>query len=241
MPEKTEEKKTIMLSKKPQNVMLIEGFPGFGLIGTIVTEFLIEHLQCEKIGTYWFEDLPATIAIHESKVVDPIGVYYAKSKNLAIVHSISGSAGIEWDAAKIIMNVADQLKAKEIISVEGVGSPMPSEESNVFYYASKANAKLKSLGLEPLKEGIIMGVTGALLMKAKTPLTCVFAETHSQLPDSKAAAKVLELLGKYIGFDVDVKPLLEKAEKFEEKLKKILSQSSKAEEESEKKKMSYVG
>ena len=40
----------IKLTKKPQNPTLIEGFPGFGLIGTITTEFLIEHLKAEKIG-----------------------------------------------------------------------------------------------------------------------------------------------------------------------------------------------
>ena len=40
----------IELSKKPKNCTLIEGFPGFGLVGTIATEYLLEHLQTEKIG-----------------------------------------------------------------------------------------------------------------------------------------------------------------------------------------------
>ena len=82
------------LTKKPQNPVIIEGFPGFGLIGTITTEFLVEHLDCEKIGSFWFEDLPATIAIHTEKVVDPIGIYYSKKHNLVIIHSISGALGI---------------------------------------------------------------------------------------------------------------------------------------------------
>jgi len=45
----------IKLEKKPKEVIVIEGFPGFGLIGTIATEYLVQHLKCEFIGKYWFE------------------------------------------------------------------------------------------------------------------------------------------------------------------------------------------
>ena len=106
----------------------------------------------------------------------------------------------------------------------------------------KFNKKFESIGLKPLKEGIIIGVTGGLLLRSeKVPVSCIFAETQSKLPDSKAASKVIEALDKYIGLDVDTKPLLEKAEQFESKLKGILTQSQKAQEISDKKKLSYVG
>jgi len=37
------------LSKKPKNPIILEGFPGFGLVGTISTEYLIEHLNAERL------------------------------------------------------------------------------------------------------------------------------------------------------------------------------------------------
>ncbi|MBW2989975.1 PAC2 family protein, partial [Candidatus Woesearchaeota archaeon] len=40
----------IKLWKKPKNPIIIEGFPGFGLVGTIASEFLIDHLKTELIG-----------------------------------------------------------------------------------------------------------------------------------------------------------------------------------------------
>ncbi len=93
-----------------------------------------------------------------------------------------------------------------------------------------------------LKEGIIMGVTGAVLLRIeKTPVSCIFVETHTNLPDSKAAAKIIEALDKYLGLKIDYKPLLQQAEKFEDKLKGLLTKSKEAEELSEKKKLSYVG
>ena len=88
-----------------------------------------------------------------------------------------------------------------------------------------------------------MGTTGILLLNAdkKLPLVNLFAETHSRLPDSKAAAKVVEILDNYLGLKIDTKPLLKQAQKFEAKLKDMLTKSEMASEEQTKKKLSYVG
>ncbi|MDO8740467.1 MAG: PAC2 family protein [Candidatus Woesearchaeota archaeon] len=235
----------VKLSKKPKNPIIIEGFPGFGLVGTIATEFLIEHLKCEQIGKYYFDDLPATIAIHEGKVVDPIGIFYNKKYNIAIIHSISAVAGMEWKAADLIIEIAKQLTAKELICLEGVGglNTELSEENRVFFNSNNAKIKkdLESTGIKELKEGIIIGVTSALLLKAEFPLACIFAEAHTNLPDSRASAQIIKVLDKYLGLEVDYKPLLEQAHKFEEKLKGLLEKSQKAMTDQEKKQLSYVG
>ncbi len=234
----------IKLSKKPKNCKLIEGFPGFGLVGTIASEFLLEHLKFEQIGKIIFEEMPATVAIHEAKVVEPLGVFYNKKYNLVLLHAITASSGQEWRLSDMVINLAKQLNVKEIISLEGVGSSEESTTSRVFYYSNneKNKSKFNKLKVEPLKEGIIIGVTGGVILRAeKTPVSCVFAETHTNLPDSKAAAKVIEVLDKYLGLKVDYKPLLVQAEKFEDKLRGILTESQKAQQISEKKKLSYVG
>jgi predicted ATP-grasp superfamily ATP-dependent carboligase len=38
------------LKEEPKNPTIIEGFPGFGFVSTIATEFLIKHLKAKKIG-----------------------------------------------------------------------------------------------------------------------------------------------------------------------------------------------
>ena len=236
----------IKLFKKPKNPIIIEGFPGFGLVSTIACEFLIDHLQTELIGKIVFDELPALVAIHENKVVEPLGIFYNKKFNLVIIHAVTTSQGFEWQLADCILNLAKQLTAKEIICLEGVGSPTNNGQSasRAFYYASdkKKETKLKGIGLAPLKEGIIMGVTGALLTRNEdNDMICIFAEAHSNMPDSKAAAKVIESLDKYMGLGVDYKPLFERAAQFEGKLKGILSQSQKSQEMSDAKRLSYVG
>ena len=234
----------IKLWKRPKNPIIIEGFPGFGLVGTIASEFLIDHLKTELIGKIMYEEMPPMVAIHENKLVEPLGIFYNKKYNMVILHAITTSSGYEWKLADILVNLAKELNAKEIISLEGVGSNGLKVASNSFYYTNekKKGVILSNIGLKPLKEGIIMGVTGALMLKVDgRPLCCLFADTASNLPDSKAAARIIESLDKYLGLEVNTKPLLQQATKFEEKVKGILSSSQKTQELSERKKMSYVG
>ncbi|HLC96221.1 MAG TPA: PAC2 family protein [Candidatus Nanoarchaeia archaeon] len=233
----------IILDKKPKNVTLIEGFPGFGLVSTIACEFLLDHLKTEQIGKVLFEDAAPMVAIHESKVVDPLGIFYNKQYNIVIVHAVTTSQGNEWKFADVIAGLAEQLTAKEIISLEGVGSGQKVRESQAFYYATdeKSVNRFKEISIDPLKEGIIMGVTAALLIKTKEPISCIFAEAHTNLPDSKAAAKLIETLDKYLGLKVDYAPLLEQASKFEDKLRGMIDQGQQAQEMADKKRMSYVG
>lgn len=235
----------IVLQKKPKGVTIIEGFPGFGLIGTIATEFLMEHLQTEKIGICEMVEVPAMIAIHNNKVIEPISFHFNKKYNLVLVHAINIGKEHGWQVAAMIEDLATMLQAKEIISLEGVGSPNPDESHNrVFYYATRDGPVVKKLqGIAaPLSEGIIVGVTGALLAKPlKIPMVALFAEAKSNLPDSKAAAEIIKILDAYTGLAVDPKPLLKQAELFEKKLKAIMQKTQQAEEVQEEKKLSYVG
>ena len=90
------------LTKKPKNVTIIEGFPGFGLIGTIAIEFLMDHLKTEKIGIIEMEEIPAMIAIHQNKVIEPISIHYNKDYNMVLIHAINVSKDASWKLATAI-------------------------------------------------------------------------------------------------------------------------------------------
>lgn len=235
----------IELKKKPKNPIIIDGFPGFGLVGTISSEFLLDHLKCENIGRITDEDIPAMVAVHNGDVVEPLGIFYNKKYNLVIIHAVTATQGLEWKITDAIVEIAKQLKAKEIISLEGIGSSDNSKPSKPYHFTTNKNKakKFESIGVDKLKEGIIMGTTGLLLLKAKKsmPVSIIFSETHSKLPDSNAAAKVIEILDKYLGLKVNYKPLLKQAQTFEDKLKDIMKQGEKMTKEQKNKRLSYVG
>lgn len=217
--------------------IIIEGFPGFGLVGTIATQFLIEHLETRLVGRFAYDELPATTAIHNGKVVEPMALYYAPKQNLIILHAMLVVKGYEWQAAEQIAAFARKVKAKEIISIEGVNTAVPNEEPTVYCYGDK---RFEKLGAQAMKESIIVGVTAALLLKAKH-VHCLFANTHSGLPDSKAAAAVISVLDKDLRLGVDPAPLLKQAEEFEMKLKSLMQESQRARVEADRKSLSYLG
>lgn len=224
----------IILREKPKAKILIEGFPGFGLVGTIVTEYLLEHLKCRQIGEINFDDLPATVAIHKGELVHPMGIFYCEAFDAIILHAILDVKGFELRIANAVVKLKKDLGIKEILSIEGVASN-GGEETYCFN-----NKNLVKLGAKPVNESVIMGVTAALLLKEKK-MSCLFAETHSNIPDSRAAARIIEYLDKYLKFDLDTKPLLMQAEIFENKVKGILQNTSKTISEADKKQMSYLG
>lgn len=236
----------IELEKKPRNSILIEGFPGFGLVGTIATEFLIEHLKAKRIGRIYSDKISPMVAVHDEKAIDPLGIFYDSKTNIMILHALIGVNGLEWQLADLLNELSKELKFKEIIGIEGIGSQnllMGDDQKEIKSYYYSSNKKWGDAGSIPLKEGIVMGVTGALLLNIKNvPLSCVFAETHSNLPDSRAAAKIIEVLDSYLGLKIDYKPLLKKSEEFESKLKGLLEKGKAAEKlKQHKEELNYLG
>lgn len=231
----------IELTKKPKTPIIIEGFPGFGLVGTITTEFLIKHLNAKPIGKFWSDELLPIAAIHESRIVEPLGIFYAKKQNLVIIHALSAVRGLEWQLAEILLELCKELKAKELISLEGIGSK--ESKLNTYYYTNNEQNKkrLEGFGLKPLQEGMVMGVTGALLLKDEKILSCIFVESSIGIADSKAAAKMIEILDKYLGLNVDYKPLLKAAEKFEETFKALMQKNQEAAGVKKSRDLNYMG
>jgi predicted ATP-grasp superfamily ATP-dependent carboligase len=144
----------------------------------------------EEIGYVVLKNQQPLVAIHKDKLLKPISIYYNEKYNLIVVHAITPGAKAEWDIAEALRAIQAQTKAKKIISLEGVMSK--DETSNVLYYSSddKLKKEAEKQGLKKLDDGLVVGVTAAL-MSLKTPsLVALFGEVHSQLPDSGAAAKI---------------------------------------------------
>lgn len=222
------------LIKKPKNATIIEGFPGFGLVGNIVLEALMENMLFEVIGSFDTPELPATVAIHKGKIVNPISVLYNKEKNIILIHSLLNLKNHEWEIASEIEKMVKALEVKEIISIEGVAGPTLD---TLYCYNNK---KFEKLGAKVIDESVIMGVTAALLLKLKN-ISCIFAPTQTDLPDSRAAAKVIEFLDKLFGLKIDPNKLMLQAEISEAKVKNIMKASEKAEVEAKRKQLSYLG
>lgn len=237
----------LTLSEKPKSPIIIEGFPGLGFVGTIATEYLIEKLNAKPIGFFWSDKMPPIATIHKDTLRHIFEIFYVKDKNLVLVHALSGVKDMEWKLADAVLGLAKQLKVKELISLEGVGSPFGGETaSRTFYYSNskECGKKLALLkGPEKLTEGMIVGVTGAIMERVPKDMKAsfIFSETHTNLPDSQAVAALIEVINKYVGLKVDPKPLLSEAKNVEAKLKQLMQKSKEVQQVKDKKDISYLG
>jgi len=231
----------IELSEKPKNPIIIEGVPGFGLASTIATDFLIKHLGAKRIGRIYSNKIKPIVAIHNSEIINPLEIFYDKQHNIVILRTLTTITGAEWEIAEIIMGLAKKFRSKEVISLEGIASEK-GKKNNIYYYTNLQRDRFKLLDLENMKDGIVLGVTGVLLLKERDlPLSCIFVEANPNLPDSRAAGEIIKVLDSYLGLKVDYKPLIKTAEEFEGKLKGLLEKIKQGSNQKGKNDVSYLG
>ncbi len=210
------------LEKRPSNPRMIVGFPGFGLVGTIATKFLIENLDVEHIGSIESDRLLPLAAIHKSKLIGPLDIFYNKKYNLVVIQTLSELNGTEWKLGDMLHDLAEDLKAKEVIILEGVPTTKKKNDYGLYYYST--NKSFEKMGLKPVQEAVMMGVTATLLLRCKDiPISALLSESQSNIPDSEAAARIIKALDQYLGMNLDYKPLLAAAKKFEGMLKGMMS------------------
>jgi uncharacterized protein len=83
--------------------------------------------------------------------------------------------------------------------------------------------------IQPFLEGVITGVAGVLLNEGKRrdfDVISLLAEAHSNYPDARAAARIIEVLDRLVlNIHIDSKPLYKEAEAIEFQIKSIRSQA----------------
>jgi len=222
----------LKLKLKPKNSIIIQGFPGFGFVATIAVEYLMDHLKMHSIGTMWSPRLAPIAFVHGKRIIQPLEIFHNDKYNIIVLEAVTGVAGMEWEVTDALLQLYKKVNAKEIISIEGIGVPAEDSGPSAFYYTNQEDKKkiFESADVESIKEGIIFGVSGALMLKLSKDIKAsfIFAGTHSNLPDSKAAAKIIQVLDKYLNLKVDYKPLLKRAAGFEERLRGLVEKAREA-------------
>ncbi len=92
-----------------------------------------------------------------------------------------------------------------------------------------ARKLLEDHDISPFVEGVITGVAGVLLNEGKRrdfDVVSLLAEAHSNYPDARAAARIIEVLDRLVlNIHIDSKPLYKEAEAIELQIKSIRSQA----------------
>lgn len=209
--------------KKP---ILVEGFPGIGLVGTIAASYIVEKLHMDMLGYITSEKFPPIAAVHNKMPLHPARIYKSKKDNLLVLFSefIIPLQSIHELSERILSWCAER-NVRQIISLGGI--VVPGQEDVVFGIASTPELvrQLEEAGIKTIKEGATTGVSGVLLADCCSrgfPAVSLLAESKPEFLDPKAAALVIEALKKIVKINVNTQELIAESANIESRMKELI-------------------
>jgi uncharacterized protein len=180
--------------------------------------------------------------IYASKPKFPARIYASNQYKIGVF--LTEFTPLPTMARSIAIKLIDwckEQKIRRIISMEGLpmdvecksGESIEQIKTKVFGVGSTDTARkeLKDAKIELIETGIIHGVSAVLLNEGRWKnynVITVLAEACINLPDSIAAAKILEAVDKLIPeIKIETKPLYEESKKLENYLKTLRKQAEK--------------
>ena len=172
--------KIITKPVQSQNPVLIEGFPGIGLVGNIASQHIIEELRMEYIGSIDSRYFPSIAVLYEG--LSNALVDWAESINVREIASIAGIAILNgghkvFGAAttpEMLSRIRDKVEIFQMGTISGISG---------------------SVMAECLQRGI--------------PAFSLLGATRTQNPDPRAASAVIEVLNELYGLSISTARLIE--------------------------------
>jgi len=224
-----------------KDAVLIDGFPGVGLVGTIVANFLINTLKLEQIGVIDSYKFPAISVIKDGEPHNPMRLYSGEQicndgtcNQVAVcVSEFTPPAEITKHLVNSLMDWAENNGCTKIISAEGfsTGPKADGEKNDVYGVASSSGARtwIKDAKVKPFTYGTVGGITGSLLNEGKVRKLNVLgllAEVTEDAPDAMAAANVIKAIDELLlAIELDPEPLLKEAQNLEKEVKNVRDQA----------------
>jgi|AntRauMinimDraft_3_1070383.scaffolds.fasta_scaffold00117_20 uncharacterized protein len=220
--------------------VLIEGFPGVGLVGKMAVDHLIASFEMDHYANVYCDTLPPVATYQEDsrELVTPVRLYADAERDLLALQS---DVPISPDAATEFGNcVSGWFAESEILPVYVSGLPRQTEEAPSLYGVATDDAagdRLTDAGVDqPAEMGLISGPTGALLAHATehdNTAVGLVVESNPQLPDPIASQVVIENgIEPIAGISVPTEDLSTRAEEIEQARQQLIQRMQQATEDS---------
>jgi len=213
--------------KKP---IIVEGFPGIGMVGTISASYLAEKLDMKLIGYLASNLFPPIAAIHEYKPVSPARIYASEKLNIIVLFSeFVIPSEIVFPLSEKIIEWAKKKNAAAIYSLAGIAAENPVEKIYGIASTPAMGETLKTKGIELIREGATQGVSGVLIAECASqqfPAANLMIQTNEPL-DPKGSARLIAKLSELIGVKIETRALVTEGEKVEARMRDALDKMKK--------------
>ncbi|KYK27066.1 MAG: hypothetical protein AYK23_00390 [Candidatus Proteinoplasmatales archaeon SG8-5] len=225
---------------------VIDGFPSVGLVSSIVANYLINTLSLTQIGIMDSVYFPTVSLVRDGRPQNPVRIYAGEKfgdgqqsvdQLVVFISEFQPPPNLVKPIASTILDWTEEQRCKMLLSPEGLvidrEEDSESAEVDVGVYGVGSTDEMRNMlnanGLQEFTEGVITGVAGVLLNEGRRRdfnVATILAEAHPDFPDARAAARVIEMIDKFLlHIDLDVKPLYDEAGRIESQLKLIHKQA----------------
>lgn len=241
---------------KLRNPILIEGLPGIGNVGRVVTGYMISELNMKKFAEFWSPHFLPLVLFEPDNTIrmlkNEFYFYRHRPNDIVILTGDAQSITNEghYEIAEEIVKFAKSFKVKEIITVGGFADNVITTEPRVIGAVNnpkliKQYSKYIDFSQKHLV-GTIAGASGLILGFAKMyniNAICLLGETFGLpiLTDPVSADKVLQTIKKILNIEIDLTKLENTVKELEEKIKKTEALHKKALAGMKEEQMKYIG
>ena len=190
--------------------IFVEGLPGFGNVGKIAAQLLIEFTRAKVFSELYSPTFPDYVIVNSDGTCrPPRHEFYSASteKNQFIILTGDSQPSLEdllahYDLCDEILDFAEEHGCKFIVTMGGV--PTPQSGGEVYVAATSEKLALENVDKGALiyGKGRIMGATGLLLGLAKKrgwEGICLLGATTGIRADKESARSVFKFLKKTLG------------------------------------------
>lgn len=229
---------TVKHVAKPEvlkNPVLIEGLPGIGNVGKIVTDFLIDQLKAKKVAEFNGLAIPHSVFVNEKNLVElpRIELFLAKTKQRDLlllagdVQPLTEESCYEFCEA--VLKYCKELHCTELIALGGIGLKQIPKKPKTYCTGTNKQVVSKFSKLTGVSNklygvvGPIVGVSGVLVGLAeqhKIEAVALLAETygHPMYLGLKGARELLAIIGFYAKLKMNLKLLDEDMAELEDEM-----------------------
>jgi len=256
-------KKTIIIEKEKvelKNPVLVEGLPGLGTVGKIVTEYLIKETKAERFAELYSPHFSYYVLVDRRGNVRLLRNEFYLWRNtsgendLVILTGDSQAQTIEgqYEVADSILEFAKAKGVRLVVTVGGYRDKVEGEPKVIAASTSPEVLRkaIKAGAVNSPDGSPVVGTAGLLLGLARLKgmdALCLLGETLGYMPDPKAAKSVLKVLMKLLNFTIDLTGIEEEISRSEETIERIREMelqkrlTLQKKRELEKERISYIG
>lgn len=224
----------------PTRALVILAFHSTGAAAPIAAAYLREQVDLPLVGHIMDPELGPVVHVADGVATSPVRILGGTTKcsleDCERVYLVTAELPLPLpvigDIAEAILDWAKD--AALILCLDAVVRDGDDATPDVHAVAGDKEAleMLSSTAAKPLPAGVLVGMTGAMLLRArgkKARVAAVVVEAARSHPDGRAAAELVKILDPLLpDIDIDPGPLLAEAMKLEERIAKSIREAQEA-------------